>query len=730
MALLKIRLQQLDCAFICIDALDELEPKVRQQLLAVLKDLGTNNTRLFLTGRGHIESEVQKCLQVSPGYTGTVTISASHQDIQQFLRQQLEEDHDLNPEAMDEVLAKEIIDKIVKKSQGMYVMEFKFGILAILINCCRFLLPSLHIKMVLEMPTRSKRREALETLPTDLYDAFQGIITRIQECRRAGQAELGMRVLMWLHFAHQPLTLAELQHALAVEKNHAEFDAGNIPPQKALLDSCLGLVVVDEGTLSVRFVHYTLEEYFHKDSRAEFHHGYTYIAETCLTYLNFGQLKQHYTSPDSLEEKMNEYVFLKYAARHWGTYVKQQCNDNLMKLAKSIVDHEIERPPCAIQALYYELERSERRIAKKFSGIHVTAYFGLDEIMAYFCKLGKFLELKDETGQTPLSWAAACGHQTTVQLLIQRDDIDINTKDKHGWTPLLWAAVSGHDAVVRLLVERDDVDSNSKNTADQTALSLAVSNGHEAVVRLLVGSGETDINTVDGYGWTPLSVAAVKGREAIVRLLVERSDVNINSKNYGHTNRQTPLSLAATNGHESIVRLLVERGGVDFNSKDLFGHTAFSVAAQMGHTAIVQLLVGRDEVDINSKDDDGQTPLSMATENGHEAVVRLLVERGRLDINSKDIYGYTALSIAARMGQEAIVRLLVGRDDIDINTKSKSGKTPLSWATKNRHWPVVQLLKDRRDCHDMGGARGSDTAPAGSFVGGVVEDIGGGSSAG
>ena len=118
LALLKIQLQQLECAFICIDAVDELEPKVRQQLLKVLKELVMhNNTRLFLTGRGHIESEVQKCFQIAQEYT--VIISASQLDVQKFLRQQINEDYDVNPEAMDEVLAKNIIDSIIEKSQGM-----------------------------------------------------------------------------------------------------------------------------------------------------------------------------------------------------------------------------------------------------------------------------------------------------------------------------------------------------------------------------------------------------------------------------------------------------------------------------------------------------------------------------------------------------------------------------------------------------------------------------------
>ena len=115
LAMLKIRLHQLKRAFICIDAVDELEPKVLQQLLNVLKELLTHNTCLFLTGRGHIESEVQKHLHVVEEYK--VIISAKEKDIQEFVEQQIADD--LNPDAMDELLAREIIDAIIAKSQGM-----------------------------------------------------------------------------------------------------------------------------------------------------------------------------------------------------------------------------------------------------------------------------------------------------------------------------------------------------------------------------------------------------------------------------------------------------------------------------------------------------------------------------------------------------------------------------------------------------------------------------------
>ena len=113
--LLKIQLHQLQCAFICIDAVDELEPKVRTQLLNVLKELGTYNIRLFLTGRHHIETELQRSLQIMEKYR--VEISASHQDIKTFVKQQIIEDP--NSYMMDEKLVKDIIDTIVEKSQGM-----------------------------------------------------------------------------------------------------------------------------------------------------------------------------------------------------------------------------------------------------------------------------------------------------------------------------------------------------------------------------------------------------------------------------------------------------------------------------------------------------------------------------------------------------------------------------------------------------------------------------------
>ena len=512
--------------------------------------------------------------------------------------------------------------------------------------------------MVLGMTTKFQRRKALKALPPDLYGSFRGIITRIRECPIGNQAELGMRVLMWLHFAYRPLQLVELQHALAVEVGHTEFEADNIPSRKTLLDCCLGLAVVDDETLTVRFVHYTVEEYFRDNTKTEFPNGCSSIAETCLTYLNFGTLRQHCMDSDSLDNIRNNYAFLNYAALYWGTYFKQQGSDALTELIIIIVDHKTECPPCAIQALYRQLS-PELSFPQRFSGIHAIAYFGLSDIMVYLSQREWNMELKDDCAWTPLSWAAEAGHEAVVRQLIERGDVNINTKDTNRHTPLSLAAGAGHEAVVRLLVERSDVDIDSKNKRGRTPLFLAVENEHVAVVRLLVGRSDVDINAKSYFfEQTPLTTAAENGNEAIVRLLIGRDDVDINFSDWS---RRTPLLLAVASGHVAVVRLLVGRSDADINAKTPLGRTSLAMAAAIGNETIVRLLIGRDDIDINTEDIRGLTPLSFAAQGGYEAIVRLLINRDDIDINAEDIRGQTPLSYAAQGGYEAIVRLLQAR---------------------------------------------------------------------
>jgi ankyrin repeat protein len=88
--------------------------------------------------------------------------------------------------------------------------------------------------------------------------------------------------------------------------------------------------------------------------------------------------------------------------------------------------------------------------------------------------------------RTPLSWAAQQGHKAVVRLLVEREDVEVNTKDNWGLTPLSYAALHGQETVVRLIVEREDVKADSRDYRGQMPLFYAEVGENKAIVRLLL----------------------------------------------------------------------------------------------------------------------------------------------------------------------------------------------------------------------------------------------------
>jgi len=514
--------------------------------------------------------------------------------------------------------------------------------------------------MVLEGTTIRQRRLALKTLPASLAEAFACMIDRIKKLPLA-QAKLGMQVLLWLHMAYRPFTLEELEHALAVEPGDTELDTDNIPSAEIMLSCCLGLVIVDEETLTVRFVHYSLEEFFKDDENTNkyFPDRFTSAAEICLTYLNFGRVSPRCRNVEELARRQEEFPFLKYAAEYWGHYVRLQSHDGVTELALNLllvcsVGSLGVATHCALQALYFSIIGWGTEM---FSGTHMAAYFGLHIYMPHLAVYDGW-DMKDCLERTPLIWAAGYGHKEVVQLLLKQERVEVNSND----------------------------------TLASTPLSLAVINGHEAIVQLLLQQEGVEVNAEDGDGRTPLPWAAIRGHEAVVRLLLQHEGVDVNAK---VDEGLTPLSLAAEQGHEAVVRLLLQHEGVDVNAKDNVGRTPLLLAAKWGCEAVVWLLLQHEGVDVNATDDEGQRPLLSAAKLGCEDSVRLLLQHEGVDVNAKDNVGRTPLLLAAKKGYEAVVRLLLQQEDVEVNAKDDEGQTPLLWAANKGNEAVVRLLVER-----------------------------------
>ena len=92
--------------------------------------------------------------------------------------------------------------------------------------------------------------KVLEQLPMEIDETYTEAIERINT-QFGEDRELAVKILMWITTAFRPLTLLELQHALAVQPGDTNFDEGGITDEATLLIVCRGLVTLDELSQTV-----------------------------------------------------------------------------------------------------------------------------------------------------------------------------------------------------------------------------------------------------------------------------------------------------------------------------------------------------------------------------------------------------------------------------------------------------------------------------------------------
>lgn len=195
---------------------------------------------------------------------------------------------------------------------------------------------------MLEQPTISKRQRSLSKMPTELGSAFESTIRRIKN-QRSTEVTQAIEVLKWTFLAREPLTLTQIRHALAVsipavegdDTYYENLDWDNLPPEKSLVNWCLGLVVMDEETSTLRLVHKSLFDYLMKQHNLGniFQDGHAEISHTCLTYMLFknSEYAVDITEPHRREEVVSKLIcrsekfpLLFYAVYHWGHHARHQ----------------------------------------------------------------------------------------------------------------------------------------------------------------------------------------------------------------------------------------------------------------------------------------------------------------------------------------------------------------------------------------------------------------------
>jgi hypothetical protein len=132
-------------------------------------------------------------------------------------------------------------------------------------------------------------KEALNSLPVSLEDAYRGIIKRIAAKGHMAM-EQAWQTLTWIFYVARPLAMYELREAITVRSGDTELDE-NLPHPDDILKVCESLVVWDSLSEVVRSTHYSVQEFLTHNGINERLSRVT-LAVTCSTYLAFDAFDQ------------------------------------------------------------------------------------------------------------------------------------------------------------------------------------------------------------------------------------------------------------------------------------------------------------------------------------------------------------------------------------------------------------------------------------------------------
>ncbi|KAM0543846.1 hypothetical protein ACHAPJ_012083 [Fusarium lateritium] len=536
-------------------------------------------------------------------------------------------------------------------------------------------------------PGANKKKEVLSRA---YHEAMERIMSQ-----KAGIRNLAERTLLWITCAKRPLTISELQHALAVELETDAIDDQNFPAVEDMVSACAGLVTIDEESRIIRLVHYTMQEYFAQHQEQWFCQAEETVTSVRVTYLLFGAFDSGpCTGLHDMKQRLQHNPLYDYAARNWGHHARASSSSSeLRKLLWTF-----------LSSGKRLMASNQARLASKVPGggvehptmtpSHIVAFFGLSDLIIPIGKRHGMCT-KSSEGQTPMSLAAENGHDVVVKMLLEQNRVDKNARAfRYLWTPLSLAASNGHFAVCKLLLDDNEVEPDPRDSGGRTPLSWAAGNGHVDVVELLLADSRVALDSKATWfykGRTPVMWAAVNGRIAVVELFLKTGRVEHDSND---DDGRTLLSYMAQYGSSELVKQIMAKEDVMHDQKDHLGRTALSWAAQNGRVAVTEQLLARDDVDSHSKDRDIRTPLSWAAQSGHEAVVRTLLATNTINLNIKDNNGHTPLSRAVRCGHNTMVELLLNTTGVISNLKDRNGLSLSALAARNGHNELAKLLPE------------------------------------
>jgi ankyrin repeat protein len=625
-----------------VDALDECgESEVRrfvafaEQLATVAASFGSKFV-ICLSSRHYPNIRTGKSLSISVEDHNKTDISA-------YVREKLQ--RGISDEAY-RVLHHEILEK----ASGVFLWVV--------------LVIEMLIKAEDDGESLRRMQERLRRVPSGLGELFLQTLKRID----AQDLPITVRMMQWVLFAEEPLTLTEFCSALATgtglpDLSEDLLEQGHDQKERFIRSRSAGLIEVERiqylySKLStVQFMHESIRDFLLYSKGFE-------ILDPSLAERAVG--KGH----DELSKSCIKYISL----------VEPCLTISWDGVSLTIDEEALGLVPFGYYASDYVFSHAEKAEAEGVEQVHLIKSFHAPSSRLFECWWHLIADRRGlhQEGTRPTLLQVASYHNllSCVRILLE-SGAPVNAEGGKEYPSAIGAAVSrGHYAMARLLLDHG-ADVNTKSYAGQPLLHLALQ---------MEASVEETPNKklrLGGLSWlTPPN----RARDDMIQLLVAKG-ANVNATDEEGT---SALHLSLALPQLDMARFFLEHGA-DPNLRNGTGETPIQIAMNRPNEGMLRLLLDHN-VDIHRKGRWGQPPLHSAVGKGRKTIQLLLANGARVHARARD--GTTALHCAAKLGDEEATSIFL-KEGANVSESDSKGETALHVAASNNITKIVQKLLDR-----------------------------------
>ncbi|KAF8538307.1 hypothetical protein BDD12DRAFT_779452, partial [Trichophaea hybrida] len=491
-----------------IDGLDELEKhtdgKERTKFLFGLKELfatqtdpiGPQSSALKFLGTSRQIPEIVNKLR---GLT-RFDLKAKPEDLKIFVDQRIS---DL-PESFGNELREQAARLLMDEAKGTF-----------------FLWVSIVVKRLenIDFPTVAGLKKTIEESSTDLDTLYDDIFRQINQ-----RSEFAQKLVVWVVYGQRPLTLKELEAALATQMDSK--DENSTKDHKTdltskSLASILGVILETTAEGFVHLIHQSAKDFiidrnlFVNSSFGTNIDPNVYIAKVCMTYLNFDDFKLgHKNYKPKIEALKRSHPLLDYTARHWYSHIRnksevEHCFDLLLQIIT---------PPSTLRFWSTVANIRPRDAYARDHPLDVATNADIEWLASYLLSTeNKHIEV----AKNELEYAMRFGSDSITAILLLSTHPDIQITEKAVAT----IAQKFDDGIMKLLLStHSDVQITEPIV---TAVAGNWGSGKEVMELLL--STHPDIQITE-----PIVTAAAgnagSGKEVMERLLSTHPDIQITEK--------------------------------------------------------------------------------------------------------------------------------------------------------------------------------------------------------